>query len=79
MKAAELKILRWAWGGVTLKEMVGNEYTWGTAKIRIEEKLREERLMWFGHVKRREESYIGRRVMTCQERGKRKATEVVEW
>ena len=51
---------------------MGSEYTWGTAKIRIEKKLREERLMWFEHVKRREESHIGRRVMGFDLPGKRK-------
>ena len=56
MEAAELKMVRWALG-VTFKDKVRNKYIWGTAKIRrIGEKLREERLRWFGHVNRREES-----------------------
>ena len=71
MEAAELKMARWALG-VTLKDKVRNEYIWGTAKIRrIGEKLRGERLRWFGHVKRREESYIGRRMMKIEIPGKR--------
>ena len=71
MEAAELKMVRWALG-VTLKDRVRNEYIWGTAKIRrIGEKLRGERLRWFGHVKRREESYIGRRMMKIEIPGKR--------
>ena len=71
MKVAELKMVRWALG-VTLKDKVRNEYIWGMAKIRrIGEKLRGERLKWFGHVKRREESYIGRRMMKIEMLGKR--------
>ena len=55
-----------------MKDKVRNEYIWGTAKIRrIGEKLRGERLRWFGHVKRREESYIGRRMMKIEIPGKR--------
>ena len=71
MEVAELKMVRWAMG-VTLKDKVRNEYIWGTVKIRrIGEKLRGERLRWFGHVKRREESYIGRRMMKIEIPGKR--------
>ena len=71
MEVAELKMVRWALG-VTLKDKVRNEYIWGTAKIRrIGEMLRGERLRWFGHVKRREESYIGRRMMKIEIPGKR--------
>ena len=71
MEAAELKMVRWALG-VTLKNKVRNEYIWGTAKIRrIGEKLRGEKLRWLGHVKRRKESYIGRRMMKIEIPGKR--------
>ena len=71
MEAAELKMVRWALG-VTLKDKVRNKYIWGTAKIRrIGGKLRGERLRWFGHVKRREEIYIGRRMMKIEIPGKR--------
>ena len=72
MEATELKKVRWALG-VTLKDKVKNKYIWGTAKIRrIGEKLRGERLRWFGHVKRREESYLGRRMMRVEIPGKRR-------
>ena len=71
MEVAELKMVRWALG-VTLKDRVRNKYILGTAKIRrIGEKMRGERLGWFGHVKRREESYLGRRVMEFEIPGKR--------
>ena len=44
----------------------------GTVKIRrIGEKLRGERLRWFAHVKRREESYIGGRMIKIEIPGKR--------
>ena len=71
MEAAELRMVRWALG-VTLKDKVRNEYIWGTAKIRrIGEKSRGERLRWSRHVKRREESYIGGRMMKIKIPGKR--------
>ena len=71
MEAAELKMVRWTLG-VTLKDRVRNEYIWGMAKIRrIGENLRGERLRWFRHVKRREESYISRRMMKIEKPGKR--------
>ena len=71
LEVAELKMVRWALG-VTLKDKVRNKYIWGMVKIRrIREKLRGGRLRWFGHVKRWEESYIGRRMMKIEIPGKR--------
>ena len=71
MEVTELKMVRWALG-VMLKDRVRNKYFWGTAKIRrIREKMRGERLRWFGHVKSREESYLGRRVVEFEIPGKR--------
>ena len=44
----------------------------GTAHVkRFGEKTREARLGWFGHVKRREEEYIGRKVLAMELPGKR--------
>ena len=39
---------------------------------RIGLKLREARLRWYGHVKRREVEYVGRKVMDLECPGKRK-------
>ena len=55
MEVAELKMVRWALG-VTRKDKIRNEYVRGTAKIaKLGDKLRNARLRWYGHVKRREE------------------------
>ena len=36
----------------------------GTAKIaKLGDKLQNARLRWYGHVKRREEDYVGKRMM----------------
>ena len=41
-----------------------NEYVRATAKIaKLGDKLRNARLRWYGHVKRREEEYVGKRMM----------------
>ena len=72
MEVAELKIVRWALG-VTRKDKIRNEYMRGTAKIaKLGDKLRNARLRWYGHVKRREEDYVGKRMMemAVQEEGK---------
>ena len=45
----------------------------GTAKIaKLRDKLRNARLRWYGHVKRREEDYVGKRVMEMAVPGRRK-------
>ena len=63
MEVAELKMMRWALG-VTRKDKIRNEYVRGTAKItKLGDNLRDARLRWYGHVKRKEESYMGKRMM----------------
>ena len=54
MEVAELKMVRWALG-VTREDKIRNEYVRGTVKItKLGDKLRNARLCWYGHVKRRE-------------------------
>ena len=53
MEVAGLKMVRWALGE-TRKDKIRNEYLRGTAKIaRLGDKLRNAKLRWYGHVKRR--------------------------
>ena len=70
MESTELKMVRWALG-VTRKDKIRNEYVRGTAKIA---KLGDKnaRLRWYGHVKRREEDYVGKKVMAMAVPGRRK-------
>ena len=45
----------------------------GTVKIaKLGDKLRNVRLRWYGHVKRREEDYLGKRMMEMAVPGRRK-------
>ena len=63
MEVVELKMVRWALG-VTRKDKIRNEYVRGSAKIaKLGGKLRNARLRWYGHVKRREEGYVEKRMM----------------
>ena len=72
MEVAELKMVRWALG-VTRKNKIRNEYVRGTAKIaKLGDKLRNARLRWYGHVKRREEGYVGKTMMEMAVPGRRK-------
>ena len=72
MKVAELKMVRWELG-VTRTNKIRNEYVRGTAKIaKLEDKLRNLRLRWYGHVKKRVEDYVGKRMMDMAVPGKRK-------
>ena len=50
-----------------------NEYIRGTAQVgRFGEKTREARLRWYGHVRRKDDGYIGRRMLRMELPGKRK-------
>ena len=63
MEVAELKMVRWALG-VTRKDKIRNKYVKGTAKIaKLGDKLRNARLHWYGHIKKREEDYVRKRMM----------------
>ena len=44
-------------------DKIRNEYIRGTAQVgRFGEKTREARLRWYGHVRRKDDGYIGRRM-----------------
>ena len=71
MEVAVLKMVRWALG-VTRKDKIRNKYVRETAKIaKLEDKLWFGRLSWYGHVKRREEGYMGKTIMEMAVPGRR--------
>ena len=74
MKVAEMKMLRFAMG-VTRKDKIRNKYMYisGTVKVeRLGMKMREGRLRWYGHVIRRDQEYVGRKMMEMELPGKRR-------
>ena len=72
MEVAEMKMLRFAIG-VTRKDKIRNEYIRNTVKLeRLGMKLREGRLRWYGHAMRRDQEYVGRKMMEMELPGKRK-------
>ena len=63
MEVAELKMLRFSLG-VTRMDKIRNEYIRGTAQVgKFGEKTREARLRWYGHRRRKDDGYIGRRML----------------
>ena len=72
MEVAEMKMLRFAMG-VTRKDKIRNENIRSTVKVeQLGMKMREGRLRWYGHVMRRDQEYVGRRVMEMELPGKRR-------
>ena len=72
MEVAEMKMLRFAMG-VTRKDKIRNEHIRSTIKVeRLGMKLREGRLRWYGHVMRRDQEYVGRKMMEMELPGKRR-------
>ena len=66
MEVAEMKMLRFD-TGVTRTSIRD------TVKVeRLEMKMREGRLKWYGHVMSRDQEYAGRRVIEMELPGKRK-------
>ena len=54
-------------------DRIRNERIRGTTKVgEISKKVRESRLKWYGHVSRREDEYVGKRVMGMEVPGKRR-------
>ena len=72
MEVAKVKMLRFAMG-VTRKDKIRNEHTRSTVKVeRLGMKMREGRLRWYGHVRRRDQEYVGRKMMEMELPGKRR-------
>ena len=75
MEVAEIKMLRFAMG-VTRKDKIRNEYIKITVKVeQLGIKMREGRLRWYSegrHVMRRDQEYVGRKMMEMELPGKRK-------
>ena len=72
MEVVWIKMLRFAMG-VTRKDKIISEYIRGTVKVeRLGMKMREGRLRWYGHVMKRDQEYVGRKMMEIELSGKRK-------
>ena len=72
MDVAEMKMLRFTMG-VRRKDKIRNEHIRSTVKVeRLGMKMREGRLRWYGHVMRRDQKYIGRKMMEMELPGKRR-------
>ena len=71
MKVAEMKMLRFAIG-VTRKDKIRNEHIRSTVKVeQLEMKMREGRLRWYKNVMRRDQEYVGRKMMEMELPGKK--------
>ena len=72
LDVTEIRMLRWT-SGVTKLDRIRNERIRGTTKVgEISKKVQETRLKWYGHVLRREDEYVGKRVMAMDVPGKRR-------
>ena len=72
LDVAEMRMLRWM-TGVTELDRIRNERIRGTTKVgEISRKVQESRLKWYGHVLRREDEYVGKRVMVMKVSGEKK-------
>ena len=70
MEVTEMKMLRFAMG-VTRKDKIRNEHIRSTLKVqRLGMKMREGRLGWYEHVMRRDQEYVGKKVMEMELTGK---------
>ena len=72
MEVAEMKMLLWICG-VTSLDKIRNEQIRGSTKVgEISKKVQERRMRWYGHVMRRDEEYVGKRVMGIEVQGSRR-------
>ena len=68
-----MKMLRWMCS-VTRLDKIRNEKIRGSPKVgEISRKVQEHRMQWYGHVvMRRDEEYVGKRVMGIEVQGSRR-------
>ena len=71
MEVAEIKMLRFAMG-VTRKDKIKNQHIWSTIKVeRLGMKMTYMK-RWYGHIMRRDQEHVGRKMMEMELLGKRK-------
>ena len=69
---AEMRMLRWSMGW-TRKDRMRNERIRRLTGVGVlQQKLRQDRLRWYGHVRRRDSDYVGKKVMEMEIEGRRK-------
>ena len=72
LDVAEIRMLKWM-SRVTKLDIIRNEIIRGTTKVgKISKKVQVSRLKRYGHVWRREDEYVGKRVMGMEVPGKRR-------
>ncbi|KAI5720850.1 hypothetical protein M8J77_012470 [Diaphorina citri] len=72
MEVAEMRMLRWSCG-VTRMDRIRNEVIRNKIKVtEITNKIQERRLQWFGHIERRDQDYIGKKIREMRVVGNRK-------
>jgi len=70
MSAVDMRMLRWM-SGKTTKDRVRNKYIEESIRVAsFMDKMRENKLRWFGHVMRREDSGAVRTVMELSVKGR---------
>ena len=70
MNVAEMKMLRWM-SGVTRRDRIPNKRLRGTVKVvKLLKKVQETRLRWYGHVLRKDEEDVERRMMDMEVQGR---------
>ena len=72
MEMAEMKMLRFSLGLTRVNKVRNEEVRRMLGTRRLGEKAREQRLRWYGHVRRREETYVGQRMLAMVPPGKRR-------
>ena len=72
LDVAEMRMLRWM-SGVTKLDRIRNDRIRGTTKVgEISKNVQENRLKWYLHELRREDEYVGKRVMAMEVPGNRR-------
>ena len=72
LEVTEMKMCRWACCH-TLRYHVRNDDIREKLKVEnITERCRKARLRWFGHAKRRDQEYVGRKTLEMVQHGRRK-------
>ena len=72
MNVAEMKMLRWMCGYTRLDRIRNECIRQKLGVVSIEEKLREDRLRWFGHISRRSRDAPVRKVEDIRLEGEKK-------